>query len=93
MKVYLKDIVGTLPDNDLMYFKVLEGLLNSHDEQCECEVRKTTESYFFRIVLTLPDSLEDIIEHLNLLHTSLNLRVDYSKSMKKTSSISWKLYL
>lgn len=93
MTIYLKDIIGKLPDNDLLYFKLLEGLINSHDNLSQCEIRKSPDCYYFRIVPTLPEILSDLINNINDLHNTLNLKVEYSKSMKKTSSISWKLYI
>lgn len=93
MTIYLKDVIGNLPDNDLLYFKLLEGLINSHDNFCECEIRKSSDCYYFRLVLTLPEVMHNLIESINDLHNTLSLKVDYSKSMKKNSSISWKLYI
>lgn len=89
MTVYFKDIPKVIPDNERSYFNLLEGVLNGVDELSTMEVRKNLSNYSFRIATSKPVYLSLVIEKLNELHSMLNIRLSYSKSIKNISAISF----
>lgn len=80
-----------IPDNDEHYFLLLEALINSIDDNSICIVTPTPSSYLFRISPSEPLYTTPLIHSLNEMHNKMNIRVEYSKSIKKTSNIVWKL--
>lgn len=89
MTVYYKDVPKTIPDNERAYFGLLEGVLNSTDDLSTMEVRRNPSSYLFRIATSSPVYLVPLVEKLNDLHNLLGIRLNYSKSIKNLSSISF----
>jgi hypothetical protein len=90
MQLYFKDLV-IIPDNDRVYFSLLEAVINSVDELSIGEVVKTPSHYLFRVSPSLSTITNSLVTSLNDFHNSLSLKVEYSKSMKKSCNISWKL--
>jgi len=87
--IYFKDVPKVIPDNERSYFNLLEGVLNTVDELSTMEVRKNLSNYSFRIAISNPVYLSLIIDKLNELHSMLNTRLVYSKSIKNLSAISF----
>jgi len=83
--------VTVLPENEKSYFSVLEGLINSVDEFSTLEIRRNLDNYSFRIATSSPIYRSSLIEELNKLHNLFRIKVDFSKSMKTTSTISYKI--
>ena len=92
MRVIFKD-VSLIPDNDISYFHLLESVINTTDELSTLEVRKNLNSYNFRIAVSAKEYLLGLIEELNNLHNLIGIKVDFSKSIKSSSSISFKINL
>lgn len=82
-----------LKDNDKCYFSVLEGVINSIDPLSTLEVRKNLNNYSFRIAVTNSDVLPTLIKDINALHNMIGIKVDFSKSIKKSFSVSFKINL
>lgn len=92
MRVIFKD-VSLIPDNDNNYFHLLESVINTKDELSTLEIRRNLNSYNFRIAVSAKEYLIGLIEELNNLHNLIGIKVDFSKSMKSTSSVSYKINL
>ena len=80
-----------LPDNDIVYFQHLEGILSSSDELAATEVVKNPKSYTFRIVPSLPKYSQTILKQLLDFHNLLGIRMNISKSIRKTSIIQYEI--
>lgn len=93
MKTILKDFPGVLLENDKAYFATLEGVINTIDELSTLEIRKGIREYIFRISISSPSYLTPLIKELNSLHNMFSIRVQFSKSIKTSSSISYKIFL
>jgi hypothetical protein len=76
-----------LPDNDIVYFQYMEGLINSVDEYAEMEVSKNPSSYSFRITPSLPIYSQQLLSTIVEFHTMISIKLDLGKSIKKNSSI------
>lgn len=80
-----------LNDNDKNYFSHLEGVISSVDEYAELEVSKFPESMNFRLIASLPRYNNLLIQELIKFHNMFNIFLDMSKSIKSTSTISFKI--
>jgi len=93
IKIEKKFFPSVLSENDLTYFAHLEGLINSVDEFSNMLITKKPEGYDFRIASSHPKYNELIINELIALHNIFNIRVVFSKSIKTTGTISFKINL
>jgi hypothetical protein len=92
MKLYFKDVrINTIPDNDLSYFKLLEGIVNSIDVDSEMVIQRTLNSYYIRISISAIDCINLVIKELNSLHNLLLIKINYSKSIKYSSLIAFNI--
>jgi len=82
-----------LKDNDNSYFELLRGVINSVDELSTLEIRKNLDSYTFRLSLSEFIYVGELIKQLNSLHNLLKIRVIYSKSIKSSCVINFKINL
>ena len=92
MKVYFIDL-PIVKDNDLTYFSILEAVVNSIDELSTLEIRKNTSNYSFRLSLSEPIYISPLIKELNSLHNMMKIRVDFSKSIKSSYILHFKINL
>lgn len=90
MKIIRKDFF-ILKENEKAYFSLLEGLVNSIDENSYLEIIKAPDNYSFRISPSLPLYINMLIEELNNLHNLLNIKLEYGKSLKNSGIINFKI--
>jgi hypothetical protein len=90
VKKYFPEI---LTDNDEMYFARLEGLINSIDELSSMQITKNTNAYHFRLAPSHPRYLEMLFQELLKFHNLYNIRLNISKSIKTTGTISFEIVL
>lgn len=90
VKKYFPEI---LTDNDEMYFARLEGLINSVDELSSLQITKNTNAYHFRLAPSHPRYLELLFQELLKFHNLYNIRLNISKSIKTTGTISFEIVL
>lgn len=93
MYVSSLEIPEMIPDNDFQYFRVLEGVLNSVDENCLIKVLKKPRSYLTKIYPSTKNHTELILKEMLKYHRFLNIDLDVSKSIKKSSVISYEIHL
>lgn len=91
MRIVYKDIPKVIPENEMAYFSILESCCNTIDELSTIEIRRNIDNYSFRIAITSPSYLSPLVEQLNCLHNLLSIHVDFSKSIKSSSSLSYKI--
>lgn len=93
MLVSKKCFPSILKENEEIYFAQFEGVLSSVDELCSIQITYTGEKYIFRIAPSHPQYMNLIIEELIKYHNLFGIRLDFSKSMKTTAVILFKLNL
>lgn len=93
MKIIKKDFPSILKENELAYFSLLEGVLNSVDDNSYLEVRHTLHSYSFRVSPSLPLYINSLVEEINNLHSLLGIRVEYGKSLKNAGILTFSISL
>ena len=91
MQIIYRFFPEVVSDNDMNYFNLLKGILESVDELASLEVSKMPESYNFRIIPSMPKYTNMIIQELTKLHNLFHLKMDMSKSIKNTSVIIYRL--
>lgn len=84
---------GIISENDKLYFAQLKGVIESTDEYCSVEIKKTPYHYSFRLAPSLPAYTNNIIEALINFHNTLGIRLSFSKSIKTTGAINFKINL
>jgi hypothetical protein len=82
-----------MPDNELAYFAHLEGVINSVDELSTLEITKNPHSYHFRLAPSLPKYNELLLEEILKLHNIFQIKLNISKSIKSSGTISFEINL
>lgn len=93
MKLKKKFFPHILKENEKNYFAQLQGLIESVDEHSSLEITYTGEKYIFRLAPSHPQYTNTIMEELIKFHNLFNIRLDFSKSIKTTAIILFKLNL
>lgn len=86
-----KKISGVIPDNDLNFIRCIEGIINSIDEYSSGTVSSQPGYYLFRISPTYTRYINPLIKHLNEVNNYFGTTVEFSKSMKTSNNISFKI--
>lgn len=84
---------GILPENEKLYFAQLKGVIESVDEYSSMQINKTPSHYNFRLAPSLPKYTNNIIEALTQFHNTLGIHLHFSKSIKTTGAINFKINL
>jgi len=82
-----------IPDNEEIYFSHLVGLIDSVDELSILEITKGVDSYTFRLAPSLPKYTPMLLEEILKFHNMFQIRLDLSKSIKTSSTISFQIRL
>lgn len=82
-----------LSDNEAAYFAHLEGLLNSVDELASLEITKSPTAYSFRLAPSLPKYTNLLLQEILSFHNMFGFRLDLSKSIKTSATITFKITL
>ena len=82
-----------MPDNETAYFAHLEGVINSVDELSSLEITKNPHSYHFRLAPSLPKYNEMLLEEILKLHNIFQIKLNLSKSIKSSGTISFEINL
>ncbi len=89
MQIVRKDFPSILKENEKAYFLLLEGLVNSVDENSQMEIRFGKEHHSFRISPSIPIHINSLVQEINALHNLLNIQVEYGKSLKNSGILSF----
>jgi hypothetical protein len=82
-----------MPDNEIAYFAHLEGVINSVDELSTLEITRNPYSYHFRLAPSLPKYNEILLEEILKLHNIFQIKLNLSKSIKSSGTISFEINL
>lgn len=91
MEINKKFFPTIMPENELVYFASLQGVLESVDELASLEIVKTPKSYLFRLIPSLPKYTNLIIEELIKFHNLIGIRLDMGKSIKTSATITFSI--
>jgi len=93
MEVVKKYFPPEIPDNEKEYFSLLQGVIESVDELSSMQISKMNDHYAFRIAPSLPKYNDMLIKELTKLHNLFKIRLDFSKSIKNSGTIAFKINL
>ena len=93
MQLNKKFFPEILPDNEEVYFQHLEGVIDSIDELSILEITKGLDSYTFRLVPSLPKYNNMLLEEILKFHNLFQIKLDLSKSIKASATISFQISL
>jgi hypothetical protein len=93
MEIQRKFFPKPMLDNDENYLAHLEGVIDSVDEYSSMMITKKIDGYGFRIATSLPKYNNMLIEEIIKYHNLLKIRLVFSKSIKTTGTIDFKIML
>ena len=93
MQINKKFFPQVMQDNEIAYFAHLEGIISSVDELSTLEITKTPHSYHFRLAASLPMYNEMLLEEILKFHNMFKIRLDLSKSIKSSATITFEINL
>lgn len=93
MRVETRFFDSIIPDNDIIYFNMLFGVIESIDELSSLEVRKLSKCYHFRIAPSTPEYAQPLLKEILTFHNMLGIRLDLSKSIRTSSTIDFEITL
>jgi hypothetical protein len=93
MQVNKKFFPQVMQDNEIAYFAHLEGVISSVDELSTLEITKNPNSYHFRLAPSLPMYNEMLLEEILKFHNMFKIRLDLSKSIKSSATITFEINL
>lgn len=91
--VILRKFFPILLENEKNYFAQLEGIIDSVDEYSSLQITKTQQNFIFRLAPSHPKYTNMLIEEIIKYHNLLHIRLDFSKSIKTTGTIIFKINL
>lgn len=93
METVKKFFPSIMQENEAVYFASLKGVIESVDELSSLEIIKTPTDYKFRLVPSLPKYINLLIEELIKFHNLIGVRLDLSKSIKTSATITFSITL
>lgn len=93
MQINKKFFPEVMQDNEIAYFAHLEGVISSVDELSILEITKNPSSYHFRLAASLPKYNNMLLEEILKLHNLFQIRLDLSKSIKSSATITFEINL
>lgn len=79
---YVNFNIEHIPDNEAMYFVLLQNIIHSIDSYAYITFIKNPDSYIVRISLLKSGRTNDLIKQLNYFNSACHLIVEYGKSLK-----------
>ena len=89
MEVTELNMPRILPDNEVQYIETIKGILSSIDPLCTLQITRKISAYNFRIAPTNSEVINNIFRDIQSFNTMLNIRVNFSKSIKSSSVIAF----
>jgi hypothetical protein len=93
MQINKKFFPEVMQDNEIAYFSHLEGVISSVDELAIMEITRNPDSYHFRIATSVPAYNEMLLQEILKLHNLFQIRLDLSKSIKSSATITFEIDL
>jgi len=93
MDIVKKFFPEIMQDNDMIYFARLEGMIDSIDELSSLQITKNSNSYQFRLAPSHPKYIEMLLDEVLKFHNIYGIRLNLSKSIKTTGTISFEIIL
>jgi len=89
MKVVFVNFPSIIEDNETTYYSMLQAIVESNDHKAIIRITKKLSAINVRISPSHPEYLRQLIEEMKQFHTLYGIRLEFSKSMKKTCNINF----
>lgn len=93
MEVQRSNFPEIMKDNDQIYISHVCGIIESIDELCSLQIRRTPYHYQFRIAPSLPKYINLLIHEITKLNNMYGIRLNFGKSIKTSSVITFNVEL
>ena len=93
MEVSRRGFPEIITDNDEVFLQHLCGVIEATDELSCMEISRTPHSYHFRIAPSIPMYVEPLIHAIVRLNNMFNIRLDMSKSMKASGTVTFDIHI
>jgi hypothetical protein len=91
MEVIKKFFPEIMQDNDEKLFLCFTAILESVDEFAKLEITKNPNSYYFRIIPSLPRYINIILEEVLKFFNNFKIKINMGKSIKTTATITFSI--
>jgi len=89
MEVSRRNFPEIMLDNDEIFINNLIGVIEASDELCSLEIVKKENKFHFRVAPSIPQYLEPILYEVLTFINLFGLRLELSKSMKASSTVTF----
>lgn len=93
MTIDLRNFRSIIPDNEQQYLSLLEAVISSVDGNSSLIVNRGIKEIHFRVSPSTPKYSQLLLKDILKFHTLMNIKLDLSKSIRLTSTISFSLPL
>jgi hypothetical protein len=93
MNLVTNNFPAVLPENEITYFAHFKGVVDSVDELASVEITKRHKCYMFRIAPSTPAYSQPLLQSLLDFHNLLRIKLNLSKSIRKSSTIVFHINL
>ena len=93
MQLSTKFFPKVMQDNEIAYLSHLYGIIDSVDELSTLEITRNPNSLHFRLAPSVPRYTNMLLEELLKFHNLLNIKLDLSKSIKTSATITFEINL
>jgi hypothetical protein len=91
MKLIKNNFPSILKENEVTYFKHLEGIVASLDNGASISITKKPEGILVRITPSDYIRFNYILSEIKKIHTKFGIKVEFSKSMKSSNNICYNI--
>lgn len=78
-----------MADNELAYFSLLEGVIDSIDELASLRITRKPTAYAFVLTPSLARYTQPLLSEILLYHNLMGIQLHLSKSIRTTSTIQF----
>lgn len=89
MQIQRTNFPSILLDNEEMYIRLLEALINAHDLHASTEITCKPTGYLVRIAPSEPQYIPILLQDIKTFHTSIGVILEFSKSIKTATSLTF----
>lgn len=91
MRITKRHFPAILDDNTVTYFNHLEAIIDSIDYNASVEATRKLTGINIRVAPSEIKFLPLLIKDVEHIHNILNLRMEYSKSMKSSGTLNFNI--
>jgi hypothetical protein len=79
---YVNFSIEHIPDNECMYFTLIQNIVHSIDDCSYISIVRNPNSYIVRISMNKAGRTNDLIKQINYFNNACSIIAEYGKSLK-----------